>query len=81
MSVSVTVLSVPSPMVNGAAERKTNAVITDNLNGLLSMPGSMEQQRERERKNTVITDNLNGMNGFIIHSESPICEAQENFDH
>ena len=77
MSVSVTVSSVPSPMVNGAAERKTNAVITDNLNGLLSMP----QWSSREKKNTVITDNLNGMNGFIIRSESPICEAQENFDH
>ena len=49
MSVSVTVSSVPSPMVNGAAERKTNAVITDNLNGLLSMPGSMEQQREKKK--------------------------------
>jgi len=36
---------------------------------------------EREKKNTVITDNLNGMNGFIMRSESPICEAQENFDH
>jgi hypothetical protein len=44
MSVSVTVSSVPSPMVNGAAERKTNAVIADNLNGLWSM----EQQREKK---------------------------------
>jgi hypothetical protein len=33
-------------MVNGAAERKTNAVIADNLNGLWSM----EQQRERKKR-------------------------------